>query len=249
MTICIVKIEFSLFMNQSPLYLQIKTYIIKQIEQGYWPIVHRISTELELTEQFGVSRMTVNKALRDLVSEGRLVRRPRLGTFVSAPDDKAESPLLNIRNIADEVSQRGKTYSSKVIKQASILADDMVATQLGVMLNSSVYCSEIIHFEDKTPIQLEIRWVNANFVPQYIEQDFSDITPNQYLSNSCPLSAIEHTVEAIVASDSVRAALRLGINEPCLLLNRRTWSGDKLISTALLYHPGTRYKLSSKVMF
>ena len=83
----------------------------------------------------------------------------------------------------------------------------------------------------------------------FIEQDFSDITPNQYLSNSCPLSAIEHTVEAIVASDSVRAALRLGINEPCLLLNRRTWSGDKLISTALLYHPGTRYKLSSKVMF
>ena len=62
--------EFSLFMNQSPLYLQIKTYIIKQIEQGYWPIGHRISTELELTEQFGVSRMTVNKALRDLVSEG-----------------------------------------------------------------------------------------------------------------------------------------------------------------------------------
>ncbi|KGY12653.1 histidine utilization repressor [Vibrio tubiashii] len=235
-------------MSSSPLYLQIKTYIADQIDQGYWPIGHRITTELELTKQFKVSRMTVNKAIRDLVSEGRLVRRPRLGTFVCAPDDKAESPLLDIRNIAKEVEQRGKTYSSKVIKQIAITADDNVAMKLGVMLGSAVFYSEIIHFEDKSPIQLEIRWVNASYAPSYLEQDFSQITPNQYLSVNCPLSAIEHTVEAIVADESVRSALRIGVNEPCLLLNRRTWSENKLVSTALLYHPGARYKLSSKVL-
>lgn len=235
-------------MSDSPLYLQIKRYIVDQIDSGRWPVGHRITTELALTEQFNVSRMTVNKAIRDLVSEGRLLRRPRLGTFVCAPDDKAESPLLDIRNIASEVAQRGKTYSSKVIKQVALNADDAVAMKLGVMLGSQVFYSEIIHFEDKSPIQLEMRWVNANYAPNYLEQDFSEITPNQYLSENCPLSAIEHTVEAIVASDAVRSALRLAVNEPCLLLNRRTWSEDKLVSTALLYHPGTRYKLSSKVL-
>ncbi|NOH79620.1 histidine utilization repressor [Vibrio sp. RE86] len=235
-------------MSNSPLYLQIKQFISSQIDKGYWPVGHRITTELELTEQFGVSRMTVNKAIRDLVSEGRLVRRPRLGTFVCAPDDKAESPLLDIRNIAKEVEQRGKDYSNKVLKQVALVADDAVATKLGVMLGSRVFYSEIIHFEDSSPIQLELRWVNASYAPNYLEQDFSVMTPNQYLSENCPLSAIEHTVEAIVADESVRSALRLGINEPCLLLNRRTWSKDKLVSTALLYHPGTRYKLSSKVL-
>ncbi|KLN65762.1 histidine utilization repressor [Vibrio sp. VPAP30] len=235
-------------MSNSPLYLQIKTYITEQIEQGIWPIGHRITTELELTKQFNVSRMTVNKAIRDLVSEGRLVRRPRLGTFVCAPDDKAESPLLDIRNIAKEVEQRGKAYSSKVVTQVALSADDNVAMKLGVMLGSPIFYSEIIHFEDKSPIQLEIRWVNANYAPNYLDQDFSEITPNQYLSENCPLSAIEHTVEAIVADESVRSALRIGVNEPCLLLNRRTWSEDKLVSTALLYHPGARYKLSSKVL-
>ncbi|EGA67527.1 histidine utilization repressor [Vibrio brasiliensis] len=235
-------------MSNSPLYLQIKQYIAEQIDQGYWPVGHRITTELELTKQFNVSRMTVNKAIRDLVSEGRLVRRPRLGTFVCAPDDKAESPLLDIRNIAKEVEQRGKAYSSKVVKQVALTADDAVAMKLGVMLGSSVFYSEIIHFEDKSPIQLELRWVNASYAPNYLQQDFSQITPNQYLSENCPLSAIEHTVEAIVADESVRSALRLAVNEPCLLLNRRTWSQEKLVSTALLYHPGTRYKLSSKVL-
>ncbi|MCC2524723.1 histidine utilization repressor [Vibrio coralliilyticus] len=235
-------------MSQSPLYLQIKQYITDKIDSGHWPVGHRISTELELTEQFKVSRMTVNKAIRDLVAEGKLQRRPRVGTFVCAPDDKAESPLLDIQNIAEEVKLRGKTYSSKVIKQASMLADETVAIKLGVMLNSPIFYSEIIHFEDNSPIQYELRWVNSAYAPDYLEQDFTQITPNQYLSENCPLSAIEHTVEAIVADDEVRTALRLGANEPCLLLNRRTWSQDKLVSSALLYHPGTRYKLSSKVL-
>ncbi|WFB46864.1 histidine utilization repressor [Vibrio coralliilyticus] len=235
-------------MSQSPLYLQIKQYITDKIDSGHWPVGHRISTELELTEQFKVSRMTVNKAIRDLVAEGKLQRRPRVGTFVCAPDDKAESPLLDIQNIAEEVKLRGKTYSSKVIKQASMLADETVAIKLGVMLNSPIFYSEIIHFEDNSPIQYELRWVNSAYAPEYLEQDFTQITPNQYLSENCPLSAIEHTVEAIVADDEVRTALRLGANEPCLLLNRRTWSQDKLVSSALLYHPGTRYKLSSKIL-
>lgn len=235
-------------MSQSPLYLQIKQYITDKIDSGHWPVGHRISTELELTEQFKVSRMTVNKAIRDLVAEGKLQRRPRVGTFVCAPDDKAESPLLDIQNIAEEVKLRGKKYSSKVITQASMLADETVAIKLGVMLNSPIFYSEIIHFEDNSPIQYELRWVNSACAPDYLEQDFTQITPNQYLSENCPLSAIEHTVEAIVADDEVRTALRLGANEPCLLLNRRTWSQDKLVSSALLYHPGTRYKLSSKIL-
>ncbi|KHA60637.1 histidine utilization repressor [Vibrio variabilis] len=235
-------------MSNSPLYLQIKKYINDKIESGQWPIGHRITTEIELTKQFNVSRMTVNKAIRDLVAEGKLQRRPRLGTFVCSNEDKAESPLLDIRNIAEEVAHRGKSYSSKVVTQTALQADETIATKLGVMLGTAVFYSEIIHFEDKSPIQYELRWVNAAYAPGYLEQDFTEITPNQYLSQNCPLSAIEHTVEAIVADDHVRSALKLGANEPCLLLNRRTWSQDKLVSSALLYHPGTRYKLSSKVL-
>ncbi len=235
-------------MSNAPLYLQIKQFINDKIESGQWPVGHQITTEIELTKQFDVSRMTVNKAIRDLVSEGKLQRKPRLGTFVCAPEEKAESPLLDIRNIAEEVTQRGKTYTSKVIKQVAIRADERIATKLGVMLNTSIFYSEIIHFEDNSPIQLELRWVNAAYAPNYLDQDFTQITPNQYLSQNCPLSAIEHTVEAIVADSHVRTSLNLSGNEPCLLLNRRTWSKDKLVSSALLYHPGSKYKLSSKVL-
>lgn len=61
----------------APLYMQIKRFILDKIDSGEWMVGHRIATEIELTEQFGVSRMTVNKAIRDLVNEGKLQRRPR----------------------------------------------------------------------------------------------------------------------------------------------------------------------------
>lgn len=209
-------------MNESPLYIQIKQYIEDNIDSGHWPVGHRIATELELAKQFEVSRMTVNKAIRDLVNKGKLQRRPRLGTFVSSPQQKAESPLLDIRNIADEIHSRGQKYHSDVKIQKSVIADDNIATKLGVMLSSQTYYTEIIHYADNMPIQLEIRWVNAQFAPDYINQDFTKMTPNQYLSQACPLSAIEHTVEAIIPVQKVKTALILSGQEPCLLLNRRT---------------------------
>ncbi|MCG9701164.1 histidine utilization repressor [Vibrio natriegens] len=232
----------------APLYMQIKQFILDKIETGEWMTGQRIATEFELTEQFEVSRMTVNKAIRDLVNEGRLQRRPRLGTFVCDPIEKSESPLLDIRNIAAEVRDRGREYRSKVLKQVAIKADATIATKLGVMLGTTVFYSEIIHYEDSTPIQLELRWVNSQYAPSYLDQDFTHITPNQFLSDNCPLSAIEHTVEAIVPDNRIKLDLNMSSNEPCLLLNRRTWSQDKLVSTALLYHPGNKYKLSSKVL-
>lgn len=235
-------------MSGSPLYIQIKQYISQNIASGKWPVGHRINTELELTSQFNVSRMTVNKAIRDLVSEGRLVRKPRAGTFVCAKEEKAESPLLDIRNIAEEVVSRGKHYHNKVIKQLKVVADEGIATRLGVMVNTEVFYSEIIHYSDSLPVQLEVRWVNPSYAPDYLKQDFSHSTPNSYLSENCPLSAIEHTVEAIVPDAKIREALTMADSEPCLLLNRRTWSDDKLVSTALLYHPGSKYQLSSKIL-
>ncbi len=116
------------------------------------------------------------------------------------------------------------------------------------MQGSLVYYSKIVHFEDETPIQLEMRWVNAQIVPDYINQDFTQFTPHQYLSNNCPLSAIEHTVEAIIAEDKVKEELALQEGSACLVLKRRTWSNNALVSSALLYHPGNNYKLSSKIM-
>ncbi len=86
------------------LYLQIKQHILDGIRERHYQAGDRIPTEAALCEQFAVSRMTVNKALRELVAEGWLVRTAGSGSFVA--DRRTESPLLAIRNIADEIAER-----------------------------------------------------------------------------------------------------------------------------------------------
>ncbi|WP_375320486.1 histidine utilization repressor [Aliivibrio logei] len=231
-------------MTQSPRYQQIKQYLNEKIQTRAWPVGFKIPTEVALANEFSVSRMTANKAIKELVSEGLLKRTPRLGTFVC--HKKAESPLMEIRNIAEEVRQRGHYYSCKVIKIETMLARNDIALHIGVRNDTNIYFTQIVHYENDIPIQVEERWVNPIFAPSYIEQDFTKQTPNEYLVQACPLSDIEHTVEAIIPPFHITQLLEMNNNTPCLLLNRRTWSKDNLISIALLYHPGERYKLTSR---
>ena len=230
-------------MEQRPRYQQIKQFISDGIRNQRYAAGDKIPTEAELVEQFAVSRMTVNKALRDLVQEGLLVRYPGLGTFVATA--KAESPLIEIRNIAEEVRARGHQYTSQVLALNEQAASELVATQLGIPQHSPVFHSLIIHYEDQRPIQLEERFVSASVLPQYLQQDFTQKTPNEYLSEHYALSSMEHIVEAVLPSKHAQHYLKLDAHLPCLQVSRRTWSGERLISFAVLTYPGDRYKLRS----
>ncbi|NVK40633.1 MAG: histidine utilization repressor [Oceanospirillaceae bacterium] len=230
-------------MSSKPRYQQIKSFILDGIKQQTYRPGSKIPTETELAQQFEVSRMTVNKAIRDLVQDNLLVRYPGLGTFVS--DTKAESPLADIKNIADEVRQRGHQYSNRLVSLKETAASETVAMQMGVPMGTPVYRSVIVHQENGLPIQLENRYVIASAVPGYLEQDFAEHTPNEYLVKMCPISSIEHIVEAVLPSDKAQELLDIDANTPCIQVNRRTWSDGRLISFATLTHPGTRYKLRS----
>ena len=94
-----------------PLYQQVKTYIEARIASGQWPPEMKIPSENELVASLGVSRMTVNRALRELAALGHLVRVQGVGTFVATP--KPQSALLEIRSIADEIRARGGRHTSR----------------------------------------------------------------------------------------------------------------------------------------
>ncbi|MFY0664832.1 MAG: histidine utilization repressor [Natronospirillum sp.] len=229
----------------TPRYQVIKQYLLERIESGEYAPHHQIPPEEQLAKQFDVSRMTANKAIRDLVQEGRLTRQAGLGTFVT--DQKAESPLLEVTNIAEEVRQRQHVYSNQVLVCEAVPADDETALRLSVRLGAEVFHTILLHEENGVPVQLEERFVNPRWVPNYLTTDFSKHTPNEVLVASCPITDLEHIVEAVLPD--ARAAEWLGIaaQEPCLQMTRRTWSDDHLISYARLMHPGTRYKLRSAV--
>ncbi|CAM4088930.1 histidine utilization repressor [Pseudoalteromonas byunsanensis] len=234
-------------LDAQPKFAQIKQYIIDEIRAGAWQENQRVPSENELAEQFKVSRMTARRALSELTDTGILTRSQGLGTFVAS--FKSQSSLLEIKNIADEVQLRNGHYSCTVLSLESIAAVAPIAIALGVEIDSQVYRSVLIHNENETPLQVEERFVNPTLASDYLQQDFSDFTPHEYLSRVAPLTEVRHTVEAIMPSNEVCEWLGLFNEEPCLQVIRRTWSSAGIVSFARLISPGSKYRLGGHLTF
>ncbi len=225
----------------------IKQHICQKIESGEWEQNRKIPSENELAESFEVSRMTARRALQELTEQGILIRSQGSGTFVAT--FKSQSSLLEIRNIADEIQDRGHQHKAQTIHLESIMPTSDLAILLNVNPNEHIFYSEILHFENNEAIQLEQRYVNAKLVPNYIDQDFSKITPHEYLTLEAPLTEATHEIEAVIAEQAICELLNIKQTTPCLQVKRRTWSTMGVVSVALLTSPGDKYRLGSRLVF
>ena len=222
-------------------YRQIKDHIIKLINTGELRSDDRVPSENALVKTFGIARMTAHRALKELSDEGYVVRLAGVGTFVA--DARPHSDVLKVRNIADEVRARGHIHTAEVLKLEEIEPDKPLMEKLNLRSGSNLYHSLILHLESGRPIQLEDRFVCPVLAPDYLEQDFTKVTPNIYLSKVAPLHTEEHVVRAVMPSAATRKLLQLPADEPCLLIRRRTWSGGRPVSLAELSHPGSAFEL------
>ena len=225
----------------------IKQHICQRIESGEWQQHAKVPSENELAEQFSVSRMTARRALQELTEQGLLIRSQGSGTFVAT--FKSQSSLLEIRNIADEIQDRGHEYRAEQLILHSTSVNEELAILLGIKENDYVFYSEVLHFENNEPIQLEQRYVNCKLVPHYLSQDFAKITPHEYLSSEAPLTEATHEIEAVLAEKEICQLLTIEAQIPCLQVKRRTWSSQGVVSLAILTAPGNKYRLGSHLTF
>lgn len=225
-----------------PRYQQVKDLIIERISRGDLQVNDRVPSENELVDVMAVSRMTANRALRELTDEGFVQRVAGRGTFVA--DFRARSHVLEVHDIAEEIRRRGHRHSSKVVRHCRRRAPVDIARALHVDKGADVYHLLLVHFEDATPIQLEDRHILAIFAADCLQQDFERLTPSAYLTSISPLAQADHWVRASMPDLAVRKRLRMRAGEPCLVVTRRTWASGRPVTLARLHHPGSRYELT-----
>jgi GntR family histidine utilization transcriptional repressor len=188
--------------------------------------------------------MTVNRALRELTAEGRLVRIQGVGTFVAAP--KPVSPLVKIRSIDEEIREQGGRYSCRVLRLTREKASDRSAAAMNLESGAEVFHSILIHYGSGRPVQYSDRLVNPAVAPDYINQDFTTITPSRYLLETAPVTEAEHVIEALIPPEEVRDHLDMAAREPCLVLHRRTWTRRRVTTQSAFYYPGSRYRIGGR---
>lgn len=227
-----------------PVYERIKADVLDNIDRGLWRPGDRIPSEHELVKQFGVSRMTVNRAMRELSDAGRLLRIPGTGTFVAQPD--TDSSLLDIQSVDEYIAGRGGKHRSQLVSLEMVAADDVSAPHLELNVGDDLFHIVMLHFDGDVPLQFEDRYVNAGLVPGFMEQDFRAVTPSRYLVDEVPVTEIEHTIEAVLPSDEEARHLCIVADEPCLVLRRRTWWNVSVVTSVRLVSPGSLFSLSGR---
>lgn len=227
-----------------PAYEQVKAFIKSRISAGTWKPGDPVPSEAALMAQFGISRMTVNRALRELAAEGMVTRVQGSGTRVA--ELHRISSRLTIRDIHEEVVERGHVHTTRVVKVEAEKASADLAKTLGLRTGARVFHTLLVHLENGIPIQYEDRYVNPAAAPDFLETDFTRTTPTHHLLLHAPLTEASYSIEACLPT--AQEAKQLGIKraEPCLAMMRRTVSGAHVASVARLIYPGTRYSFAGQ---
>lgn len=157
------------------LYQQVKDHVLRKIGDGSLAAGARVPSEQELVNEFGVARMTVNRALRELAEQGVIVCVAGVGSFVA--EEKPQSTLLRIANIGEEITQRGHDHRFELLDMRRESASPEVAAALDLAVGASVFHLHGVHFENELPVQIEDRYVNPRLVPDFMDQDFSAVQP------------------------------------------------------------------------
>ncbi len=223
-------------------FARIKQFLRQGLVSGRWPAGSRMPSEPDLVRRFKVSRMTVNRAFRELLAEGLVQRIRGAGTFAAGL--QRVSSTLTIRDIQEEIEARGHHHHAMVCVRQTERASADLAAQLGLAQGAEVFHTRIVHFENDRPLQCEDRYVNPVCAPGYLEADFAQLTPTQYLFRHTSLVRAEYAIESAMASAQEAALLGIAPEAPCLIMTRRTFSREAVITLARLVHPGDRYQLS-----
>jgi GntR family histidine utilization transcriptional repressor len=222
-------------------YETVKTSIEERIAAGGWQPGVRLPSERELVQEFGCARMTVHRALRELEDEGLIERRQGSGSYVA--ELHPISNLLQVRDIHDEIAERGHQHTTRVCSVEREKASADVAAAMRVRKGSAVFHCRLVHLENGVPIQYEDRHVNATLVPDLLGRDLTQITPSAVLFEHAPLTEAEQVIEAVLATAEQARLLDVPEGSALLMVSRRTVSQGLVASVARLYHPGTRYRL------
>ncbi|WP_305804861.1 histidine utilization repressor [Stenotrophomonas sp. YIM B06876] len=225
---------------------RIRSEIEGRILSGEWRPGFRIPFEHELMEQYGCSRMTVNKVLTALAENGMIERRRRAGSFVARQHPHLEQVALEIPDIATAVAARGHRYAYQLLDHQHRRANRQVTDEVELVGEGMLLAMRCLHLADGQPLALEQRLINPATVPETLDVDFSQTAPGSWLLQNVSWTRAQHRISAIAATAAEAALLQVEAGAACLVIDRQTWRGDQPITWVRQMFLGGSYDLVAR---
>jgi GntR family transcriptional regulator len=207
-----------------PLYTRIQEYITELVLNGKLKPEAKLQSEREFSDELGVSRMTVRKALTELVNDGLLERRHGSGTYVAKPKVTYESHEM--LNYPQAMLTRNISTSSQLIEFEEIVASRRLSETLQIQIGDPIFRVIVLRLANRVPAVLERVFFPRALFPDLQEWDLEKSSLYDLLTTIYKITPerISQTVEAVSATDAVARQLRVEENSPLLMLTRVIYS-------------------------
>lgn len=198
-----------------------------------------------LEETYGVSRITVRRAIGDLVAAGKLRRIRGKGTFV------APNPLvsrLHLASFSDEMGAQDVTASSKILTSGRSSAPEDAAIFFDTPANAEHIHLRRLRLGDGEPYSIDDGWYNSTFAPSLLENDiYNSVYAILDSVFDVPIPDADQTVSAISADADTAPLLDVPVGTPLLHIVRYSRSGDRPVEWCSSVYRTDRYRLTTRV--
>lgn len=208
----------------TPLYVQLMNEVEKSIKNGEYKPGDKLLTESEMAKKYGVSLITVRKAIGSLMEQGLVIRKQGKGTFVTRP--KLARNMKKLQSFSEMCEQMGMVPGAKMLVNKLMPADEKIAASLGIEPGSNVIHISRLRYADQEPVQIE----NSYFPLKYaflLDAKFDDNSLFDHLreKSGAQVTGSEKTIELCRAT-AEEAAL-LGLKKGDAMISVRSTAYDK----------------------
>ena len=234
--------RYDVFMSltaDAPLYSRVEAVLASEIADGALKVGDQLPTEDSLIARFEVSRITVRRAIQNLVSRGLVEIRRGKGTFVAAP--KITQELTELSGFVEDMRALGRRPTARVIGKEIVTADTTVARHLALTKGEHVVRIRRVRLADGVPLSFDETYLPVEIGKRIMTNNLKvepifTLLERKY---DVPLVEAEYKLEAVAAEAEVAAALRVKQGSPIFRIERTSYStGNRPVDYERLYYRG-----------
>ena len=229
-----------------PMYYQIAKYYEKKIRLREILPGEALPTESEISTQFGVSRMTVRRAISELASEGMVYTQQGKGTFVAKP--KLDNVIFDLNNFYKEIIQKGMKPHAKLLEVKIIKPDDILVKKIKLTPNAKCLFFRIVISADNEPLAYETKYTIYEKQSPILESEIKDPSLSNLAAvhtDSLPTSS-KRILKVSKTTEEESMILGVSIDTPVFLLEQVIYDSEQRpIAWGKSIYRGDRYSLKS----
>jgi len=226
-------------MTEVPLYGKVEEVLASEIARGYLKPGDRLPSEEELLMRFGVSRITVRRAIQNLIQRGIVEIRRGHGTYVLAP--RISQELTTLTGFVEDMDIHGRKASARVLSQGVVAANAIVARQLGISKGARVMRVERVRLADSVPMSFDETYLPLDIGKKIVSNDLRSKPIFTLLEDKygIPLTDAEYKMEAAVASAQIAQGLAISEGSAIFRIERTSFTeGGRPIDYEILSYRG-----------